>query len=82
MAFKVDESQRCQMCGTAEWEWAADRFAYEPVQKRCHGCYLKDISQEDGQTTPGTNVVLLPPSQVTEEMRQGLLRSMERRGFA
>lgn len=82
VAYKIEESTRCQMCGTAEWEWDANPYAYEPVQKRCHGCYLKDISHEDGQTTPGTQVILLPSKTVTDEMRQGLVRSRERRGFA
>lgn len=82
MAWKIEESSRCQMCGTAEWEWEANRFAYEPVQKRCQGCYLKDIANEDDQNAPGTTVVLLPPTSVTEAMREGLLKSRERRGFA
>jgi hypothetical protein len=70
------------MCGTADWEWEANKFAYEPVQKRCHGCYLKDITSETEQNTPGTTVVLLPSSQVTMEMREGLIKARERSGFA
>jgi len=27
----MEKAARCQMCGTADWEWEADRYAYEPA---------------------------------------------------
>jgi hypothetical protein len=71
VAMLMDVNERCQMCGTAEWEWQENRFAYEPVEKRCQGCYLKAISSEDHANSPGVHVTLVPGSLVTEEMRLG-----------
>lgn len=71
LAWKMEESAKCSMCGTGKHEWDEDRYAYEPVQQMCHGCYLKDIASETEHTLPGVTVVLLPKDAVTEEMRQG-----------
>jgi hypothetical protein len=71
LAYRMEEASKCQMCGTAPWEWEEDRFAYEPVQHMCHGCYLKDIASETEQNTPGVSVILLPSRAVTDDMRQG-----------
>jgi hypothetical protein len=60
LAFLLEKSARCDMCGTAEWEWEADRFAYAPVQKQCHGCYLKHMAGEEGAQMPGTTIVMQP----------------------
>jgi hypothetical protein len=49
------------LCGTAEWEWDPDtggsRFAYEPVEKVCPGCYAK---HGQGSDQPGAYVTLEP----------------------
>ena len=45
LAFMLEKSARCDMCGTAEWEWEADRRAYEPVEKFCMGCYLRHMAE-------------------------------------
>lgn len=58
------------MCGTAPWEWEEDRYAYEPVAQRCHGCYLKDTAQEDSKNLPGTTVVLVPASSISPDDRE------------
>jgi hypothetical protein len=60
LAFMLEKASRCDMCGTAEWEWDADRRAYEPVEKFCMGCYLKHMANEGGGSMPGTNVVMEP----------------------
>ena len=39
LAFLFEKGERCQMCGTAEWEWDENRHAYEPVLRTCWGCY-------------------------------------------
>jgi hypothetical protein len=36
------------------------RFAYEPIQRYCHGCYLKGIASEDTAANPGLSVELAP----------------------
>jgi hypothetical protein len=61
MAYLLEDSSRCGMCGTAEWEWEADRRAYEPVEKVCMGCYLKHMAEESGgNKMPGTTIALEP----------------------
>jgi hypothetical protein len=60
LAFMLEKASRCDMCGTAEWEWDADRRAYEPVEKFCMGCYLKHMAQEGSGSMPGTNIVMEP----------------------
>lgn len=49
------------MCGTAPWEWEADRFAYMPVRQVCLGCQAKDLMRtEEEHAPPGSSVTLLP----------------------
>lgn len=60
LAFMLEKSARCEMCGTAEWEWDKDRRAYEPVEKFCMGCYLKHMANEDSGKMPGTSIVMEP----------------------
>lgn len=65
-AFMLERGERCNLCGTADWEWEADRFAYEPVVEVCHGCRMKDMMRDEA-TQPGSSVVL-----VTKERAQQL----------
>jgi hypothetical protein len=78
LAFAIEEGQRCQMCGTAPWEWDENKYAYEPTAQLCKGCYLKDTAQEDSKNLPGTTVVLVPSSAITSEDRERRLE-LERR---
>lgn len=71
IAYRLEEAVKCSLCGTAPYEWEEDRFAYEPVQQMCRGCYLKDIASETEQNLPGVTVVLLPSEHVTQDMREG-----------
>lgn len=70
LAFAIEEGLRCQMCGTADWEWDENKHAYEPIAKLCHGCYLKDTASDDSKNLPGTSVVLEPYGSVSLEERQ------------
>lgn len=58
----MEKAERCVMCGTAQWEWDESRFAYEPVEKFCHGCYMKDASQETDpkRNMAGISIELMP----------------------
>lgn len=58
LAYKTEESLTCSMCGTAEWEWEEDRFAYEPMEKICRGCELKDLVSTEHR--PGKFTILRP----------------------
>lgn len=49
------------MCGTAQWEWAENKYAYEAVSQFCQGCYIKHVTDDDN-ALPGTTVTLLPTS--------------------
>ena len=61
LAFAIEKSERCDMCGTAPWEWEENRFAYTAVDEFCKGCYQKSIFEDQESTSlPGTNVKLVP----------------------
>jgi len=61
IAFHLHEAEKCTLCGTADWEWDPEqggaRFAYEPVEKVCMGCYTK---HDMGGGGPGSYLTLLP----------------------
>ena len=64
MAYQLEKSERCTMCGTAGWEWEEDRFAYDPVTQVCEGCRRRDAYQEGQRDKAhGSSVVLLPKAQ-------------------
>lgn len=48
------------MCGTSEWEWREDRFAYEAATRTCFGCQRLDAAREEHRTAPGVSMVLIP----------------------
>ena len=60
-AMLLEESSRCSSCGTAQWEWDDDKFAYSAGTHHCRGCFLLEAAMED-QTDPipGSRIVLLP----------------------
>lgn len=59
LAFVLESSERCSLCGTAAWEWADNPHAYEPEEKFCKGCYLKGVYTEASDSSiKGTTVVL------------------------
>ena len=70
LAYAVEKSLRCTMCGTAKWEWEDNRFAYEPVENRCQGCYVKDVVAEDSGRNPGVTIELLPTTGREAAVRQ------------
>ena len=61
IAFAMESAQRCNMCGTAPWEWDENKFAYTALDDFCQGCYQKAMySEQQGSSLPGTNVKLVP----------------------
>ena len=62
VAYLLENSERCQMCGTAPWEWDDDRNAYEPISHQCWGCYVKD-GADQGDSLPGSRITLVPRKQ-------------------
>lgn len=63
LAHRIEQSLRCDMCGTADWEWdpkqGGSRHAYDHQEKFCQGCYIKSAAAEDKKTLPGTSIVLV-----------------------
>ena len=74
IAFMLEKSTRCDMCGTAEWEWDADRRAYEPVEKFCMGCYLRHMAEEGSGSMPGTTVVMEPSRTRKSDLRHAKMK--------
>jgi superfamily II RNA helicase len=70
LAFAMESAVRCQMCGTAPWEWEENKFAFTAVDEFCQGCYQKSMySDTQGSSLPGTNVRLIPTTpQLTAQM--------------
>lgn len=71
VASLLEKAERCQLCGTAKWEWKENRFAFEPVEDFCQGCYYQDIAKEERQSMPGVTIRMVPSSSITDEMRGG-----------
>ena len=63
LATLIEEARRCKMCGTSEWEWEEDRFAYEAVENICHGCEMKESIEQDTtyRSGPGRYISLERP---------------------
>jgi len=70
VAYLIEHGLRCQLCGTAEWEWENNKFAFTAVEEFCQGCYQKSVFQDQqGSSLPGTNVKLIPTTpQLTAQM--------------
>ena len=78
MAFMLESGERCQLCGTAAWEWEDDPFAYEAMVHRCHGCYVRDAARDEGELGPGTTISLVPRKKA-EELKAAPRRAPRRR---
>lgn len=59
MAFLLEKSDRCGLCGTAGWEWEENKRAYTPVEHFCPGCYAKEALGENAGEMLGTTVRLV-----------------------
>jgi hypothetical protein len=59
LSFLMIKSQRCDLCGTAEYEWDENRHAYEPAESFCMGCYMKEVAEEDSTRFPGSSMTLM-----------------------
>lgn len=79
LAFSMEQSLRCTMCGTAPWEWEENRYAYTAVDELCHGCYQKSVFQDtQSKSLPGTNVKLVPTTPVLKAKMALLSRKREK----
>jgi len=78
-AYLLEHNARCQMCGTADWEWEEDRYAYEPIAKQCWGCYIKDRATDENERLPGSTMTLVPTKEA-ENLRSKGNNLPERKG--
>lgn len=70
-AYIMEKAERCQMCGTAPWEWEENKFAYVPVHQVCLGCQKKDVLRDDDEKPPaGSSIVLIPGSEAERLERE------------
>lgn len=61
IAFLLDDNARCKQCGTADWEWEENRYAYQAELEFCQGCMHLEAAREDqSDTPPGASIVLVP----------------------
>ena len=74
LGFMAYEGEKCALCGTADWEWEEDKFAYEPVLHQCWGCYYKSVYYDSlGKPPAGATVELqkvTPQMQAQREVRE------------
>jgi hypothetical protein len=63
LGWMAEQAQRCPGCGTAEWEWAEDRFAYVAEDHVCLGCLAKGSAEKRNadatKDNPGLQVRLV-----------------------
>lgn len=60
IAWVAEQGTKCPNCGTADWEWERDPYAYEPVANICHGCEVKEYAREETANHAGVFVTLRP----------------------
>jgi len=75
-AFVMEKSLRCDLCGTAQWEWDENIKAYSPIEEFCMGCYYKEITSEDSSGEAGVTVRMAPTG--TQEHAKHLLKEQKR----
>lgn len=68
LAYLMEASERCQLCGTSEWEWNENKHAYEPVTRFCKGCYVKAAASE-GDSQHGMTWELAPTGTIEAAQR-------------
>jgi hypothetical protein len=75
IAYLLEQSGSCQLCGTAGWEWEENKYAYDVQEVFCPGCYRKEVSAP-GDKLPGTRIELVP---ATKELRDQQYLAHQRR---
>lgn len=56
--WQSEEARRCPGCGTYEWEWEADEYAYVPDHWTCPGCLMIEQHAAQLESTTGVKVGL------------------------
>lgn len=58
LAHFIEKQLRCTLCGTAQWEWDCDQYAYEPIAHHCPGCERREAAQKELEPQHGVTVTL------------------------
>lgn len=66
IAYILDSKGRCSTCGTSQWEWDNDQFAYEAMRHTCKGCMILYAAEEDNDRSLGSRMVLVPRRRAQE----------------
>jgi hypothetical protein len=77
-AVASDKAARCTMCGTSEWQWAEDPFAYEPMFIGCTGCMKKALLDADDTPRPKGTTIQLVHKETAERMRRAAAEGISR----
>jgi hypothetical protein len=59
ITWLMEDATRCSLCGTADWEWEENQYAYIASVNVCQGCAMKDNAREMGKDIAGSTIVLL-----------------------
>lgn len=70
VAYFLEKNERCQVCGTSQWEWEENKFAYEAVEHFCQGCLHTSVLREQSGQKPGVTVILARTNTVEHAKRQ------------
>ncbi len=75
----MEKGLHCVLCGTANWQWEENRFAYEAVETTCRGCYVKETVSRDSDRNAGVTVELRPTGTREAAQRRVAARNKARR---
>lgn len=74
IAFEIESAQRCQICGTAPWEWdpaqGGNKHAYEVIEHFCQGCHDREYMQDAAANAPGVRLELAKTGTVESAKRR------------
>lgn len=73
IAVTQENASRCGLCGTSEWEWEEDPFAYHPVIHTCPGCQKKKLLQDSDTPRPAGSSVRLVDKHTAERLEKEAL---------
>ena len=59
LAWLTEDSQRCSMCGTSDWQWDEEKYAFIPSVQVCRGCAMRDSARDMAKDVPGSTIILL-----------------------
>lgn len=62
VAYLIEKSLICSLCGTGAWEWEENFYAYAPIVTSCQGCEIKDASKDEAMSA-SSSIALVPAAE-------------------